>query len=161
MATCGIRGLTSNNRNDSIKWFCFTCTVHGELLLSVIYFPFSSCNFFRIKYQNYLSLCICLQHHKATNVGPAQKLLQKQKSFIQREKMVTNRILLMTLSFLISWAPFTWVYLLPLFRTQDGDPSKASDVLPLITAKLGSSIINPLVYVFGNSEVSTEYTSLY
>ena len=68
--------------------------------------------------------------------------------------MVTNRILLMTLSFLISWAPFAWVYLFPLFRTQDVDPSKASDVLPLITAKLGSSIINPLVYVFGNSEVS-------
>ncbi len=69
--------------------------------------------------------------------------------------MVTNRILLMTISFLISWAPFTLVYLLPLFRTKDVDPSKASDVLPLITAKLGSAIINPLVYVFGNSEVST------
>ena len=155
MATCCIRGFTSNNRNDSIKWFCFTCIVHGKLFLNVMYFPFSSLLFSLINYQNYISLCICLQHHKATNVGPAQKLLQKQKSFIQREKMVTNRILLMTLSFLISWAPFTLVYLLPLFRTQDVDPSKASDVLPLITAKLGSAIINPLVYVFGNSEVST------
>ena len=157
MATCGIRGLVSNNRNDSIKLFCFTCIVYGKLLLIVIYFPFSSLSllFSPIKYQNYLSLCICLQHHKATNVGPAQKLLQKQKSFIQREKMVTNRILLMTLSFLISWGPFAWVYLVPLFRTQDVDLSKASHVLPLITAKLGSSIINPLVYVFGNSEVST------
>ena len=155
MATCGSRGLASNNRNDSIKWFCFTCIVHGKLLLIVMYFPFSLLLFSLKKYQNYLSFCICLQHHKATNVGPAQKLLQKQKSFIQREKMVTNRILLMTLSFLISWAPFTLVYLLPLFRTQDVDPSKASDVLPLITAKLGSAIINPLVYVFGNSEVST------
>ena len=69
--------------------------------------------------------------------------------------MVTNRILLMTLSFLISWGPFAWVYLVPLFRTQDVDLPKVFDVLPLITAKLGSSIINPLVYVFGNSEVST------
>ena len=153
MATCGVRGLTSNNRNDSIKWFCFTCTMYGKLLLIVIYISILNFSLSQTT-TKYLSLCFCFQHHKATNVGPAQKLLQKQKSFIQREKMVTNRILLMTLSFLISWAPFAWVYLFPLFRTQDVDPSKASDVLPLITAKLGSSIINPLVYVFGNSEVS-------
>ena len=42
MAACCIRGFTSNNRNDSIKWFCFTCIVHGKLLLIVIYFQFSS-----------------------------------------------------------------------------------------------------------------------
>ena len=42
MAACCIRGFTSNNRNDSIKWFCFTCIVHGKLLLIVMYFPFSS-----------------------------------------------------------------------------------------------------------------------
>ena len=42
MAACCIRGFTSNNRNDSIKWFCFTCIVHGKLLLIVMYFPFST-----------------------------------------------------------------------------------------------------------------------
>ena len=67
--------------------------------------------------------------------------------------MVTHRILLMTVSFFISWAPFAWLYLVPLFGIQEKGPARTIDVIPLLIVRLGSAIINPLVYVFGNSEV--------
>ena len=67
--------------------------------------------------------------------------------------MVTHRIVLMTVSFLISWAPFSFAYLLPLLGIRETGPTKSTDVIPLMTAKIGSALINPLVYVFGNAEV--------
>ena len=61
---------------------------------------------------------------------------------------------MMTVSFIISWGPFAWIYLLPLLGFENEGPSQPTDAIPLLTAKLGSAIVNPMVYVFGNSEVN-------
>ena len=100
---------------------------------------------------------LLFQHHKASKTGPTQPMLQKQKSFAYREKKVSNRIILMTICFFISWGPYACVYLIPLFSHQNKGPSNIVNVLPLLVAKFGSAVINPLVYVFGNSEVRKTY----
>merc|ERR1712218_581774 len=58
----------------------------------------------------------------------------------------------MTICFFISWGPFALVYVMRLSSQENTGLSKLTDVLPLLTAKFVSAIINPLVYVFGNSE---------
>ena len=59
----------------------------------------------------------------------------------------------MVLAFLICWAPFGVMYLLSLTGVQDKRPIEVTDVFPLLSAKFGCGIINPLVYSFENLEV--------
>ena len=54
----------------------------------------------------------------------------------------------MLLTFIVTWAPFVVVYFLPLLGIIDKGNVKTSDVLPVLTIKLGCTIMNPLVYVF-------------
>ena len=67
--------------------------------------------------------------------------------------MIAHQILLMTLSFVISWGPFCWMYCAPLMVFKEKGPARSTDVLPLLSVKLGCAIINPLVYGFENIEV--------
>ena len=64
-----------------------------------------------------------------------------------------RQILLMALSFVFCWAPFGWVYLVKLIGIRDIDSRARSDMVPLLCVKLGSAVINPLIYVFENSKV--------
>ena len=59
----------------------------------------------------------------------------------------------MVLAFLICWAPFGAMYLLPLTGIQERKSFEVTDVFPLLSAKFGCCIINPLVYSFENLEV--------
>ena len=77
-------------------------------------------------------------------VTTQQPLLEQYR---QRENLV------MVLAFLICWAPFGVMYLLPLTGIQDRKSFEITDVFPLLSAKFGCCIINPLVYSFENLEV--------
>ena len=59
----------------------------------------------------------------------------------------------MLLTFIVTWAPFVVVYFLPLLGIIEKGNVKTSDVLPVLTIKLGCTIMNPLVYVFQEPEV--------
>ena len=59
----------------------------------------------------------------------------------------------MALSFVFCWAPFGWVYLVKLIGIRDIDSRARSDMVPLLCVKLGSAVINPLIYVFENTKV--------
>ena len=64
----------------------------------------------------------------------------------------------MIIAFLICWAPFGWVYSIPLLDLPERETSRVtvtSDVLPLLTVKFGCAVINPLVYGYENSEVKS------
>ena len=59
----------------------------------------------------------------------------------------------MTLAFIVCWAPLGVLYCVPIqsiIKTE----ARRSNILPLLTVKFGCAIINPLVYVFENNEVS-------
>ena len=58
----------------------------------------------------------------------------------------------MLLTFIVTWAPFVVVYFLPLLGIIEKGNVKTSDVLPVLTIKLGCTIMNPLVYVFQEPE---------
>ena len=61
--------------------------------------------------------------------------------------------ILMTLAFVVCWAPLGVLYCVPIqsiIKTE----ARRSNILPLLTVKFGCAIINPLVYVFENNEVS-------
>merc|ERR1711899_561586 len=82
----------------------------------------------------------------------------KQSNTAQNDLIYQSRQrenLLMIIAFLICWAPFGWVYTIPLLginETQSSKTTVTSDALPLLTVKLGCAIINPLVYGYENSE---------
>ena len=87
----------------------------------------------------------------------------KQSNTAQNDLIYQSRQrenLLMIIAFLICWAPFGWVYTIPLLginETQSSKTTVTSDALPLLTVKLGCAIINPLVYGYENSEVNKKY----
>ena len=85
---------------------------------------------------------------------------QRPKTYTNDEKEMTiwnmhrhRQILLMALSFVFCWAPFGWVYLVKLIGIRDIDSRARSDMVPLLCVKLGSAVINPLIYVFENTKV--------
>ena len=61
---------------------------------------------------------------------------------------------MMTLSFIISWAPFGMVYLVKLLGFREKGSHHKSDVLTLLCVKLGCGIITPIVCVFDDTQVS-------
>ena len=67
----------------------------------------------------------------------------------------------MMITFLVTWAPFIVAYFLPLVGILEKRNVKTSDVLPILTLKLGCTIMNPLVYVFQESEVRSSNNSKY
>ena len=79
-------------------------------------------------------------------------ILQLWTQCRKRESMV------MILAFFICWAPFGWIYTIPLLGVKEGQEesksSTTSHVLPLLTVKFGCAILNPLVYGFENTQVS-------
>ena len=85
---------------------------------------------------------------------------QRPKTYNNDEKEMNiwnmhrhRQILLMALSFVFCWAPFGWVYLVKLIGIRDIDSRARSDMVPLLCVKLGSAVINPLIYVFENTKV--------
>ena len=101
--------------------------------------------------------------NKNTKFSSAQTIhifSQHRKTYNHDEKEMTiwqmrrhRQILLMALSFVFCWAPFGWVYLVKLIGIRDIDSRARSDMVPLLCVKLGSAVINPLIYVFENSKV--------
>ena len=67
----------------------------------------------------------------------------------------------MMITFIVTWAPFMVTYFLPLVGILEKQSVKTSDVLPILTLKLGCTIMNPLVYVFQESEVRSSNNSKY
>ena len=67
--------------------------------------------------------------------------------------------LVMMITFIVTWAPFIVTYFLPLIGILEKQGVKTTDVLPILTLKLGCTIMNPLVYVFQESEVRNHYNS--
>ena len=63
----------------------------------------------------------------------------------------------MMITFIVTWAPFIVTYFLPLVGILEKQSVKPTDVLPILTLKLGCTIMNPLVYVFQESEVRNSY----
>ena len=61
---------------------------------------------------------------------------------------------MMTLSFIVCWAPFGMVYLVKLLGFREKGSHHKSDVLTLLCVKLGCGIITPIVCVFENIQVS-------
>ena len=69
--------------------------------------------------------------------------------------------LVMMITFIVTWAPFIVTYFLPLVGILEKRNVRTSDVLPILTLKLGCTIMNPLVYVFQESEVRNSYNLKY
>ena len=69
------------------------------------------------------------------------------------KQSLEKEALLIILAFLISWAPFGLTYMTYLVGIDENDTERDSNVIPLLTVKFGSAMINPLVYNFENSEV--------
>ena len=61
--------------------------------------------------------------------------------------------ILMTLAFVVCWAPLGVLYCVPI-QSMIKKEARRSNILPLLTVKFGCAIINPLVYVFENTEVN-------
>ena len=62
----------------------------------------------------------------------------------------------MMLTFILTWSPFVVVYFLPLIGVIKKESVTTSDVVPVLTIKLGCTIMNPLVYVFQEPEVRND-----
>ena len=87
------------------------------------------------------------QHRKTNNND------EKEMTILNMRRH--RQILLMALSFVFCWAPFGWIYLVKLIGIRDIDSRARSDMVPLLCVKLGSAVINPLIYVFENTKVIT------
>ena len=64
-----------------------------------------------------------------------------------------SQILVMSLTYLVSWTPFGWLYLAKLLGFTSKDSQSGTDMIALLCVKFGCAIINPLVHVFENSKV--------
>ena len=93
---------------------------------------------------------ICFQRHDESQNDDEHQPFWKQ----YREK----QIIVMTLAFLICWAPFAWIYIVKLLGMRDIDSRTIYDMLPLLCVKLGCTVINPIVYVFEKKRVRFKNT---
>ena len=59
----------------------------------------------------------------------------------------------MILAFTICWGPFGWVYVSKLLGIHGKVPKSSSDIFPLLSVKLGCTVINPTVYGFEKTSV--------
>ena len=64
-----------------------------------------------------------------------------------------SQILVMSLTFLVSWTPFGWLYMTKMLGIKSKDTQTGTDMIALLCVKFGCAIINPLVHVFENSKV--------
>ena len=93
---------------------------------------------------------ICFQRHDESQNDDEHQPFWKQ----YREK----QIIVMSLAFLICWAPFAWIYIVKLLGMRDIDSRTIYDMLPLLCVKLGCTVINPIVYVFEKKRVRCKNT---
>ena len=59
----------------------------------------------------------------------------------------------MLLSFMMSWSPFGWLYFEKLLGFRAKNSMSRSDMISLLSVKLGCGVINPLLYGFENPKV--------
>ena len=59
----------------------------------------------------------------------------------------------MLLSFMISWSPFGWLYFEKLLGVRAKNSMSRSDMISLLSVKLGCGVINPLLYGFESLKV--------
>ena len=88
---------------------------------------------------------------KSRKSGNANEV-SKNKPFFGAHREI--QLIMMTLSFIVSWAPFGMVYLVKLWGFREKGSHHKSDVLTLLCVKLGCGIITPIVCVFENSQVT-------
>ena len=70
---------------------------------------------------------------------------------------MTLLTLSMTLSFYATWTPYAIHSILRLVPGEEWQPSEISNVIAILCAKSGT-IINPILYVFFNDDVSKYLT---
>ena len=78
--------------------------------------------------------------------------VSKNKPFFGAHREI--QLIMMTLSFIVCWAPFGMVYLVKLLGFREKGSHHKSDVLTLLCVKLACGIITPIVCVFENIQVS-------
>ena len=130
------------SNHDSCEYSCFVYTKEG--IISNIKLS----NQKILLYFDNLHLIInviCFQRHDESENDDEHQPFWKQ----YREK----QIIVMSLAFLICWAPFAWIYIVKLLGMRDIDSRTIYDMLPLLCVKLGCTVINPIVYVFEKKKV--------
>ena len=60
---------------------------------------------------------------------------------------------MMLLSFMITWSPFGWLYFEKLLGFRAKNSISRSDMISLLSVKMGCGVINPLLYGFENPKV--------
>ena len=141
-----MRRFDSNSNTSSIQHELFLRNTQGG------YFKRK----FRI-YENELRL----KFYKRINYFPKSRKsgnaneVSKNKPFLGAHREI--QLIMMTLSFIISWAPFGMVYLVKLLGFREKVSHHKSDVLTLLCVKLGCGIITPIVCVFDDTQVSFKF----
>ena len=79
--------------------------------------------------------------------------MTNEKPFLELHREA--QLLIMSLSFVICWAPFGFVYLVKLLGFRDKDSRQKADVLTLLCVKLVCGILNPLIYSFEDNKVGS------
>ena len=115
--------------------------------------------YFQRNFRIYKVECLVrLKFYKLINYFPKSRKsgnaneVSKNKPFFGAHREI--QLIMMTLSFIISWAPFGMVYLVKLLGFREKVSHHKSDVLTLLCVKLGCGIITPIVCVFDDTQVS-------
>ena len=141
----------SFSNHDSCEYDCFVYTEEGKIYCVKLH----NKNGIKTIYPQFLNWfqiinIICFQRHDESQNDDEHQPFWKQ----YREK----QIIVMTLAFLICWAPFAWIYIVKLLGMRDIDSRTIYDMLPLLCVKLGCTVINPIVYVFEKKRVRFKNT---
>ena len=163
--------LPTWSKNDgtdfAYTWYLVVC---GGLIPTLILVASNTSSFFAIhkvgilrgilEYVklNYFKGLVRLKLYNLINYFPKSRKsgnaseVSKDKPFFGAHREI--QLIMMTLSFIVSWAPFGMVYLVKLLGFREKGSHHKSDVLTLLCVKLGCGIITPIVCVFENVEVS-------
>ena len=164
--------LPTWSKNDgtdfAYTWYLVVC---GGLIPTLILVASNTIAFFaihkvgilrgaweNIKFNGYFEGLVRQIFYKLINYFPKSRKsgnaneASKNKPFFGAHREI--QLIMMTLSFIVCWAPFGMVYLVKLLGFREKGSHHKSDVLTLLCVKLGCGIITPIVRVFVNIQVS-------
>ena len=167
----GLSCLPTWSKNDGAEfaytWYLVVC---GGLIPTLILVASNTSAFFAIHKVgifrgtleyiklNYFKGPVRLKFYKLINYFPKSRKsgnaneASKNKPFFGAHREI--QLIMMTLSFIVCWAPFGMVYLVKLLGFREKGSHHKSDVLTLLCVKLACGIIPPIVCVFENIQVS-------
>ena len=73
-----------------------------------------------------------------------------------KDPLHKRKVMMMVLAFVMSWMPFVLIYFTKLFGMRNADSKTFADIFPLFCVKLGSTIINPMIYRFERRRVCVD-----